>query len=104
MALIIFLVIALTMFSVHGQEKSRALEAASVARTKFISDLGKLKKTDWEWQEYISNADNYNIGISENKGNYVVVFSPREKGIRGGVYEYWIRRSDLKVVRFRGYE
>jgi len=88
----------------HAQGKSRILDAAETAREKFASELGKRKPSDWEWEKYVSNVDNYDIGLSESPELYVVVFTPREKRIRGGRYEYWVSKSDLKIVKFKGYE
>lgn len=81
------------------------LEAAQVARQDFAGRL-KSYPPQTSYDKYEGNIDNYNIGISENKENYIVIFKlrPLGSGIKGGGAIYKIEKKGLKIRDFIGQE
>lgn len=57
---------------------------------------------------YTKDPQNYDIGFSQTGDSYVVVFLQRRvppfENVVGGGGEYHIRKSDLSVIKFVGYE
>lgn len=83
------------------------LRAAEVARHDFSSKL-KGFPTETDFDKFVENIDNYNIGLSDAGEAFVVVFTlkKRKKGevIKGGGAMYRIRKKDLAIISFVGQE
>ena len=81
--------------------------ALSVAAEDFTDRLSKEKgDPQSELWRFLQNFDNYSIGMSQSHHYYIVVFIPRQLStpIRGGGGEYRIRKGDLGIESFNGYE
>lgn len=87
--------------------------AVGVAREKFARRLadersGRALSRDEDLLSFLMNPDNYDVGVSQTMDLYIVVFLPRRippfENVVGGGGVYYIRKSDLAVIRFAGYE
>lgn len=99
----------------HGQtsQKASIIDAASIAYADFNGKLLKEKESFEKRHScdmlcnIVYNIDSYNIGISTEGEHFTVVLLVRKhKDMRiiGGGGEYRIRKSDLEIVKFTGYE
>ena len=81
--------------------------ALSIAVGDFTDRLSKEKgDPKSELWRFLHNIDNYSIGMSQSHDYFIVVFIPRQLStpIRGGGGEYRIRKGDLGIESFNGYE
>ena len=99
----------------HGQTSRKAsiIDAVSIAYADFNGKLLKEKEAFEKRHScdmlcnIVYNIDSYNIGISAEGEHFTVVLLVRkQKDMRiiGGGGEYRIRKSDLEIVKFTGYE
>ena len=88
-------------------DHARSLEAARMAMGALEERLQK-EPDDWEFATYVKDIRNYDIGISENKQVYVVVFVlrdiPGQGPFNGGRADFYLDKRTLKVVRFVGHK
>ena len=103
----VFLALAL-IGNVRAEDRCPPLlRAAEVARHDFSSKL-KSFPAETDFDKYVENIDNYNVGLSDAGEAFVVVFQlkKRERGeiIKGGGATYRIRKKDLVIISFVGQE
>lgn len=105
-----FLLVAIAVFtpSVAYAQKDGAerkmVGALNVALGKFSDKLAKIDKSKSDHAKYMSQSENYDVGISESRGVFIIVFLPKNRNIIGGGAEYHVRRDDFEIVKFVGYE
>lgn len=97
-------VVGLGALDVPAPERARALEATHAARKAFATLHSESPRTQWEFSAHVRDIDNYDMGVGQNRRYYVIVFLLKDKRFIGGGGEYWIRKSDLRIEKFRGYE
>lgn len=88
-----------------GEKCSPILRAAEVARHDFSLKL-KSFPAETEYDRFVENIDNYDIGLSGSGDVFVVVFKLRARRgtIAGGGGTYKIRKKDLAIINFVGQE
>jgi hypothetical protein len=93
-------------FSAAAEDRYKSVLAAEIAAKEFQRKLNESRFPDVEYSKFTSDVNNYSIGISFNKENFVIVFIPKIEGldIEGGGAEIVVRKSDLKIVRYVGYK
>lgn len=87
---------------------SNAIRAANIAYLDFKNRLASRDDREGELADYVLNPQNYDIGISQTKDMYLVVFLPRKvppyEYLIGGGGQYLVKKSDFKIVKFTGYK
>ena len=86
-------------------QQDGSLQAAFHAKSDFNKRLAS-EPGDWEYGNYVSNIDNYSVGISSSPCCYHVVFLLKKTDalIRGGGGKYTINKKSLKIISFEGYD
>ncbi|MEN5118181.1 hypothetical protein ABE488_12725 [Luteimonas sp. TWI662] len=89
-------------------------KAAAVAYARFEADFEReysehpISEDTIKLLAFSRNPGNYDLGVSQTDELYVVVFLSRRvppfENVTGGGGEYWVRKSDLSVVRSIGYK
>ena len=107
LAAVLYLLVAPN--NAFASDGSRILSAAEVAIKDFKTRLDNesTSTSEWEFSKFVFDIENYNIGLSQDRDHFVVVFLLRRHGndvIKGGGGEYWVNKSDLRIARFQGYE
>src|SRR5690606_8115140 len=101
-------------WSVDKTSEPSIASAVGVAYERFENELaveysGQVTgKEAGALSRFVGNPRNYDVGVSQTRDLYIVVFLPRRispfENVVGGGGEYHIRKSDLKVVKFTGYK
>jgi len=93
--------------SLHaGDVSAPILQAAGVARHDYSSRLKEFPAKT-EFDRFVENIDNYDVGLSDAGDNFIVVFKLRKKKgevVMGGGAIYTVRKKDLVIVNFSGQE
>lgn len=91
-----------------GEQKpsSNVVDATRVAYEDFEKRLAERTDREGNLAQFVLNAKNYDVGVSQTDSEFVVVFKPKQtpRRILGGGGQYFIRKSDLSIVGFMGYK
>ena len=108
-ALFAVILLAVSAGAARGDDSritSDAIRAANIAYIDFENRLSSRDDREGALAAYVLNPKNYDIGISQTKETYIVVLRPRRvppyEYLMGGGGQYFIRKSDLMIVRFVG--
>lgn len=106
---VVFLIISTSAaYSENIEVSSSIIRAVQIAYADFENRLASRDDREGELAEYILNPKNYDIGISQTRNLYIVVFLPRKlppnEYLIGGGGQYLIRKADLTILKFIGYK
>lgn len=105
-ALFISIFLFALSFSAIADDRYNPAVAVEVAAKDFQIRLNEERAPEVEYSKFTSDVNNYSVGISFNKENFVIIFIPKIEGfdIEGGGAKYIVRKSDMKIVKYIGYK
>ena len=79
-------------------------EAVRVALKDFLVRLEAERKQEWAYSKFVSDIQNYSIGVSSGKDIYAVAFVLKKTPVKinGGGGVYYLDKNTLRIIRFRG--
>lgn len=110
-ALLALALFAMLVGAARGEDSiinSDAVRAANIAYSDFERRLASRDDREGELAEYVLDPRNYDIGVSQTRDMYVVVFllrkAPPYEYVIGGGGHYHLRKEDFTIVNFSGYK
>lgn len=79
--------------------------AIKVAWNDFNNRLAMRPPSDWTYEKYFANIENYSIGISDSEKYYFIAFvikQPKQDPVIGGGGVYRISKKNNHIIEFQG--